>query len=334
MTLLKTLHAYTLTLIWLFVPAIGYAAMPTASVTVAYSSFSGAYAPIWIALENRLGNKHGIDLRVIYAGRIRPQQLLASGEVPYVVATGTGALTSHILGVKDQEIILTLVNKVNSAIFTRGDIKSAEDLRGKTIATGRPGAFGDMMVRYVLRAKLGLVPDRDVKLLAIGEAQLALPALERGVVQAASLTLPATLIAKQMGFRELVNYDQIGVIYPYNTVTTLRQTPGKNPELADKFLRTMIEAIHVMKTDKAGSLAVMKKYMRGASDEILEETYKETVASLEEVPTPRLNVIKAALDILSYQYPQAKDTDPNLIIDNSYMNRIEQSGFIKALYKK
>jgi ABC-type nitrate/sulfonate/bicarbonate transport system substrate-binding protein len=334
MMLTKSLVTFFVGCTWLFVSAVGFAAAPLESVTVAYSSFSGAYAPIWIALEERLGRRHGIDLKVIYAGRIRPQQLLASGEVPYVVATGTGALTSHILGVKDQEIILTLINTVNSAIFTRSDIKTAEDLRGKTIATGRPGAFGDMMVRYVLRAKLGLVPDRDVKLLAIGEAQLALPALERGIVQAASLTLPATLIAKQMGYRELVNYDNVGVIYPYNTVTTLRQTPGKNPELAEKFLKTMIEAIHVMKTDKAKSLAVMKKYMRGASDDILEETYQYTAANVEEVPTPRLDVIKAALDILSYQYPQAKGVDPNAIIDTSYMKRIEQSGFIKALYKK
>lgn len=316
----------------IFVSAKTVIALDT--VTVAYSSFSGAYVPLWIAVEEKLGRIHDLDLKSIYAGRIRPQQLLASGEVPYVIATGTGALTSHILGVKDQEIILTFINKVNSAIFTRSDIKSAEDLRGKTIATGRPGAFGDMMVRYVLRAKLGLVPDRDVKLLAIGEAQLAMPALERGVVQAASLTLPVTLIAKKMGYRELIDYDSAGVVYPYNTVTTLRETSAKNPQLTEKLLKTMIESIHVMKTDKAKSLAVMKKYMRGASDEILEETYQYTSANLEENPTPRLDVIKAALEILSYQYPQAKETDPNLIIDTTIMKRIEQSGFIKALYKK
>ena len=304
------------------------------TVTVGYSSFSGAYVPLWIAVEERLGKKHDLDLKAIYAGRIRPQQLLASGEVPYVIATGTGALTSHILGVKDQEIILTFINKVNSALFTRSDIKSAEDLRGKTIATGRPGAFGDMMVRYVLLAKLGLVPDRDVKLLPIGEAQLAFPALARDIVQAASLTLPVTLIAKKMGYRELIDYDKAGVVYPYNTVTTLRETPAKNPQLTEKLLKTTIEEIHVLKTDKAKSLAVMKKYMRGASDEILEETYQYTSANLEENPTPRLDVIKAALDILAYQYPQAKETDPNLIIDTTIMKRIEQSGFIKAMYKK
>jgi hypothetical protein len=124
------------------------------------------------------------------------------------------------------------------------------------------------------------------------------------------------------------------VVYPYNTVTTLRQTPAKNPELTDKLLKSMIEGIHVFKTNKQKSLAVLKKYMRGASDDILDDTYEYTKAGLETVPTPSLEIIKTALDILSYQYPQAKQTDPNLITDPSYVKKIEQSGFITALYKK
>ena len=56
------------------------------TVTVGYSSFSGAYLPLWIAVEERLGKKYDLDLKAIYAGRIRPQQLLASGEVPFVMA--------------------------------------------------------------------------------------------------------------------------------------------------------------------------------------------------------------------------------------------------------
>jgi len=81
-------------------------------------------------------------------------------------------------------------------------------------------------------------------------------------------------------------------------------------------------------------LTIMKKYMRGTSDEILEETYQYAKSVTEEVPTPSLEITKAALEILSYDYPKAKETDPNLIIDTSIMKRIEQSGFIKALYKK
>ena len=317
----------------IFTPA-AFAGAKLDNVTIGYSTFSGAYLPLWLAVEERLGGKYGLDLKAIYAGRIRPQQLLASNEVPFVMATGTGAITSHILGVKDQAIIFVTINKVNSAIFSRPEIKTAEDLRGKVVATGRPGAFGDTMVRYVLRAKLGLVPDRDVKMLPIGEAQLTFPALERGIVQAASLTIPFTLIAKKMGYRELIDYDKAGVVYPYNTITTLRQTVIKQSDLTERFLKTMIEGTYIAKTDHEKSLAVMKKYMRGASDEILEETYQYAKSVTEENPTPSLEITKAALEILSYEYPKAKETDPNLIIDTTIMKRIEQSGFIKALYKK
>lgn len=330
----KTRVATAVGYVLLLLNSLCFAAASPEALTVGYSSFSGAYLPLWIAVEEGLGTKYGLDLKAIYAGRIRPQQLLATGEVPFVMATGTGALTSHILGVKDQVIIMTTVNRVNSAIFSRPEIKSTEELRGKTVATGRPGAFGDTMVRYVLRAKLGLVPDRDVKMLPIGEAQLAFPALERGIVQAASLTIPFTLIAKKMGYRELVDYDKAGVVYPYNTITTLRQTPSKNPDLAERLLKTIIEAIFVSKTEKEKSLAVLKKYMKGTPDEILEETYQYSKNVVEEVPTPSLEIVKAALEILSYQYPQAKGTDPNAIIDTSIMKRIEQSGFLKTIYKK
>ena len=334
MTLIKSLVTFSVGCAWLISSSFCFAAASLEPVTIGYSTFSGAYLPLWIAVEERLGRKYGLDLKAIYAGRIRPQQLLASNEVPFVMATGTGALTSHILGVKDQVIIFVTINKVNSAIFSRPEIKTAEELRGKIVATGRPGAFGDTMVRYVLRAKLGLVPDRDVKMLPIGEAQLTFPALERGVVQAASLTIPFTLIAKKMGYRELIDYDKAGVVYPYNTITALRQTPNKNPDLTERVLKTMIEGTYVAKTDREKSLAVMKKYMRGASDEILEETYQYTKSVTEENPTPSLEITKAALEILSYEYPKAKETDPNLIIDTTIMKRIEQSGFIKALYKQ
>lgn len=317
----------------MFSPA-NFAATRLDSVTIGYSNFSGAYGPLWLAVEDQLGKKYNLDLNAIYAGRIRPQQLLASGEVPFVVATGTGALSSHILGIKDQVIVLTFINKVDSGILSRTEIKSPEELRGKTIATGRPGAFADTMVRYVLRVKLNLVPDRDVKLVPMGEAALTFPALEKGIVEAASLTMPYNLIAKKMGYRELIDYNKAGVVYPYTTVTTLRQTLAKNPDVTERVLKTMIEGIYLFKTNKQRTLTVLKKYMRGASDDILDDTYEYTKAGLEEVPTPSLEIIKTALDILSYQYPQAKQTDPDPIIDPTFVRRIEQSGFIRALYKK
>jgi len=325
--------------LWLSFGALAFgapalAAVQMESLAVGYSSLVGHHTPLWIAVEDRIGRKYGIDLKAIYAGRLRPQQLLVSGDIPIVVATGSGAVTSHVLGSKDQVIVAINMNKVGGGIFAKSEIKTAEDLKGKTIGVSRAGSISEIILRYVLRAKLGLQPDRDVKLLVVGDPAVGLQALERGIVDATPLTMPLPLMAAKMGFRELVNYDALGITFPANTVTILRQTISKRPEMIENFLKILIEGIYVFKTNKAKSLAVMKKHLLGTSDEVLEETYKYAVTALEQQPYPSLDVIKSGLEILSFQYPEAKQTDPNPLIDPSFVKRIDQSGFIAGLYKK
>jgi ABC-type nitrate/sulfonate/bicarbonate transport system substrate-binding protein len=128
------------------------AAVQMESLVVGYSSLAGHHTPLWIAVEDQIGRKYGIDLKAIYAGRLRPQQLLVSGDIPIVVATGSGAVTSHVLGSKDQVIVAINMNKVGGGIFAKGEIKTAENLRGKTIGVSRAGSISEIILRYVLRA--------------------------------------------------------------------------------------------------------------------------------------------------------------------------------------
>ena len=328
----KLVATFLLLLSFLVGPAFGAARLEP--VTIGYSNFTGTYAPLWIAVEEHLGAKHGLDLKAIYAGRIRPQQLLATGEVPIVLATATGTITSHIVGVKDQVVVATITNKVTTSLFSKPEIKTVEDLKGKVIATGRPGAFLDAMVRYVLRSKFNLVPDKDVRFLPSGEPALSFQALERGVVDAAAMSSPYMFIARKAGMRELANFDKLGVEYPYTSVVVLRQTAAKNPDLVERFVKSITEGIHVFKTNKAKTLAVMKRYMKGADDEILDQTYQATQATLEDAPHPNVQVVRHALDMLSLQYPNARQTDANLIVEPGFMKRIDDGGFIRALYKK
>src|SRR6266850_1165323 len=241
MTLIKSFIAFSIGCASLWFTSFGFAAAALEPVTIGYSTFSGAYLPLWLAVEDRLGRKYGLDLKAVYAGRVRPQQLLASGEVPLVIASGSGALTSHVLGVKDQVIVALMSNKIGGGIFSKTEIKRPEDLKGKVMGTGRPGALNDIMVRYVLTRKWELAPDRDIKLMPVGEPALMLQALERGVVDATSLSIPAMFVARSRGFRELTNYDKLGLTYPMHSVTTLRPTLSKNPQLIENVLKTLIE---------------------------------------------------------------------------------------------
>ncbi len=330
----KVFCAICLLLVCVITGRNSHAAARLEPVTIGYSNFTGTYAPLWIAVEDRLGAKHGLDLKAIYAGRIRPQQLLATGEVPIVLATATGTITSHILGVKDQVVVATISNKVATSLFSKPEFKSVEELKGKVIATGRPGAFQDALVRYVLRSKFNMVPDKDVKFLPSGEPALSFQALERGVVEGAVMSAPYMFMARKVGMRELANFDKLGVEFPYTSVVVQRQTAAKNPDMIDRFVKTIVEGIHVFKTNKPQALAVLKRYLKGADDEILEETYQSTRDMLEDAPHPNARAMRSALDMLSLQYPNAKQTDANMIVEPAFMKRIEDSGFIRALYKK
>ena len=79
--------ALSLLLGWVTCASAAFAATQLDSVTIGFSSFSGFYGPLWLAVEEGVGKKYGVDLRAVYAGRVRPQQLLASGETPLVIAS-------------------------------------------------------------------------------------------------------------------------------------------------------------------------------------------------------------------------------------------------------
>jgi hypothetical protein len=84
----------------------------------------------------------------------------------------------------------------------------------------------------------------------------------------------------------------------------------------------------------------VKKYLMVASNFTMAwVVYASAALAASQLDTVTIGfsaveVIKSALDIFSAQYPQAKQTDPNLIVDPYFVKRIEQSGFIGGLYKK
>jgi len=303
-----------------------FAAGEPLKLKIIYSSFTGAYTPLWLAVEEHLGRKYGIEIESVYAGRARPHQFLISGDAQYVVSTGTGVVSSHAVGSKDLVIIASFVNSTGASIFSNPKLKTAKELRGKIIGSGRPGAINDILLVYILKRKLGLDPNRDVKLVNLGETPAILPALERGVVDAAMLTTPARLFAKKMGFRELVDFDDLGVQYPYVGISTLKVNVKKNPDVTLRLVRTLTDGIQIFKSNKERGLAAMKRYLRGASDEMLEETYTYFSTRMPKFPYPSVEAIKTALDMMTDQFPQAAKVDPQEVVDLSFVKQVETAG--------
>jgi len=310
---------------------LAFAALPWAAggaekIKIGYPAFTGAYAPLWIAAQEGLGRKYGLELEVIYGGRTSPGLLLDSGAVQYTVQTGFGTVQYHARGVKDHVIIASFANTTGFSIYSKPQITKAADLRGRVIGTAIPGDVTNALVKFVLQKRLSLDPTRDIKIVPLGEPPNVLPALEKGVVDAAILGTPARLFARKMGFHELLDLDELGVQVPYVGVSTLKATVKKSPETSVKLVATLTDAIHVFKTNKEKSLVVMKKYLRGASEQILLETYGYFSTKTQKFPYPSIEAIKTALEMLSDEYPQARSVDANEVIDLSFVKQVE-AGF-------
>lgn len=321
----KVTAAITVFLSALVVAGSARAASEPVRLKIIYSSFTGAYTPLWLAVEEKLGRKYGLEFEAVYAGRARPHQLLLSGDAQYVVSTGTGVVSSYAVGTKDLVIIASFVNATGSSIFSKPQIKTAKDLRGKTVASGRPGAVSDILLHYILKRKIGLEPGRDVKIVNVGDTPAILPALEKGVVDGAMLTTPSRLVAKRAGFRELVDFDELGVQYPYVGISTLKVNVKKNPDVTLRLVRALTDAIQVFKTSRERSMSAMKKYLRGASDEMLDETYGYFTTRMPRFPYPSVEAIKTALEMMADQFPQAASVDPQEVVDMSFVKQVESS---------
>ena len=53
-------------------------------------------------------------------------------------------------------------------------------------------------------------------------------------------------------------------------------------------IEEMSEVIAIFKTNNEKIVAVWRKYLRGATEDVLDESYPSTVGELEQVPMPSL----------------------------------------------
>ena len=68
-------------------------------------------------------------------------------------------------------------------------------------------------------------------------------------------------------------------------------------------MRSYVEAIYFIKTNRSGTITLLQKYLGGLSAEEASYLYLEQVALLEALPAPNEKAIQAVLD---------RETDPKI----------------------
>ena len=143
--------------------------MTEAKSYVAYISDSPAAASAyWVTQDAGFFKKHGLDVDLIFIdGSTRGIQTLISGGVPFTSAVGTSVINGKLAG-GDIAIINSLTNTLPYYVFGKPEIKSPEDLKGRSAAMHIPGTAADFALRLALKG-IGLSL-KDIKGVTVGGA--------------------------------------------------------------------------------------------------------------------------------------------------------------------
>jgi len=301
-------------------------------VTVGYATIAAGSLPAWMAKESGIFRNNGLDVQLVYfIGGTPAVMALLSRETP-ISQVGGPAIVSASLRGADTVMVAGGFVITEWWLMARPDIKTAEQLKGGSVAITLFGGIADFMTRIALK-RLGLTPVKDVAFLQIGGFPEILSALEKGKVQATMLPTPDNFIAQKRGF-----YNLVSVRLPYQStgVTTTRTFIRESPDIVRRYVRSQIEAVHRIKTDRETGKKVLVKYTGVQDKEILERTYDHSFADEKLSPKqyPTLEGIKNILELLAQTDAKAKAAKPEDFVDVSFIRELDQSGYIDSLYKK
>ena len=300
---------------------------------LAWAGFSPTNSPIWVMEDRKLLQKQGVtpEIIAISASPTVLQALLA--EEIDAASISVTTLTSSRLAGADTVMILGVVPTFVDHIISISAITKIEQLRGKTGGVNRLGSTSDLGLRLALR-KLGIDPDKDVKIIPAGGNPERFAALSKGITQFTIMPEPFLTEAEKLGFRNLYNVADLKIPFWWNGILTREGIIKAKRPLLQKVTRAVTEAIHIIKTEKEYAKAIFKKNLGVSNPEGLERAYKDYSAVFPEVPYPTPDGVKTMLDDLAIKNPKAAAADPKAFVDLSFVKELEASGFIKQLYKK
>jgi NitT/TauT family transport system substrate-binding protein len=292
-------------------------------------SASAAQMSIWFAKEGNYYEKNGLNVELIsIPGSSLALQAMLSGELPIIQAGGAGPIQAGLSGT-DTVVIATIAKKFNWWIFSQPTISRMEDLRGKVFGTTRFGTQSDLASRIALRLH-GLDPERDVTMVQTGGPAETVTAMMTGKVHAAAISPPATLQAKRVKLKELMDLSKLDVEYHVNGLVTTRRYLKSNEDVVRRFLKAYIEGAVRGQKDKAFAMKTMGKYFRTDDREVLEETYEMSIKNGFSVP-PYPAGISSLIQELEKQFPKARGAKPEDFTDSRLVRELDQSGFIKSV---
>ena len=301
------------------------------SVRVATCAVSGGFMHLYAALDNGLFEKYGLRVNHIYIrGSGISLAAIATDEVQFLYCAADATIPGMATGIDAKLIGAPLVG-LPYVLLTRKDIKSPEELKGKSIGVARPGDLSFRLSRAVLK-KFNL-SEADVKLRPIGGSQSErYNAMVQDIVQAIIVTPPLEVRGKRDGFNMIYRLQDLNLPFIYSSLHASAKAIKERPVPVQKFVAAMAEAVQFVEKNPDKAKAAVGNALKQKDSEVLQSSYdayaKTIVNRRMLVPASQ---VADAVEV-------ARQTETNIrrkaaeIFDNRFAEDLEKSGFLKEIW--
>ncbi len=229
--------------------------------------------PVWMAQAAGLDAKEGLKVESIsMEGGSRGIQVLLSGEIqamhvglaPVVQANKQGA---------DLRLVTSTANTIPITIFTSPSIKTAQDLKGKTIGISTFGSETDVAVSIALQ-RFGLRRE-DVTISQIGGSSQRFAALIAGRIDAAPLLEPTITAAKEKGFNPLLDIAAANTPWIFDGVVVTNSYLKEHRDTLTRFVKAYIAGAYLALSDLQKAKELISQKYKTKDPAVIDATYND-----------------------------------------------------------
>ena len=205
--------------------------------------------PFRIALARGFFKAQGLQVEpILIRGGPAAIAALTSGEVDYASIGGAQAVFRGKARGLDLTIVGCISSTTNYILLGNKQIRTVEDLKGKTIGITGAGTYSEFAVRTFLK-KNNIDPNKDVMLRAIGGTALRAAAIQKGAIAAAPFSTEDAVRLIRSGYSIISNMNEsLGI--PQNIIVTRNEVLDRYPETSKRMLKAFIQGIQIAKFNK------------------------------------------------------------------------------------
>jgi NitT/TauT family transport system substrate-binding protein len=302
-------------------------------IKIEYSSVDASNAVWYTAQDVGFFKKNGLDSQLIFIpSTTTAVSSIIAGDIPIGNASG-GGVASAAVGGANLVMVACFLNTLPYELVVQESVKSAEDLKGKSIGISRVGSASDVAARVLIKG-LGLEPVKDVPILQVGGAPERASAFRGGRI--AGFPSPPGVIELAQGIRHRILIStadfQKRFEFPYICATTTKPYLNAHRETVKRILMALVESTAFFKTHKEESKKIIAKYSRQNNPAYLESSYAAVAKLYDRVALVTREGTETQIKEALARKPGATMRFED-IADDSLVRELDKSGFIDKLYK-